>query len=284
MNFALIGNPIEHSSSPALHNWVFRELGIDADYGKIKARNEDLQKITTSLKTGKLNGINVTLPHKQTIVPLLDELDHHAQAIGAVNCVAKTGNQLKGYNTDWLGFTKALEENGITIQGKDCLILGAGGVARAVAYAAIQSEPTSITIANRTRQKADSLASWINTVNSKIKTNSITLEEADTVTKVQIVINCTSLGMSPHSYTSPFTSHDLGQYHLLVDTVYSPPVTRFLSDGRSSGARTMGGLDMFIYQGLASLDLWFAKPISQQINVRSISKYLKEKLMETSLS
>ena len=284
MNFALIGNPIEHSSSPALHNWVFRELGIDADYGKIKARNEDLKKITTSLKTGKLNGINVTLPHKQTIVPLLDELDHHAQAIGAVNCVAKTGNQLKGYNTDWLGFTKTLEENCIAIQGKDCLILGAGGVARAVAYAAIQSEPTSITIANRTRQKADSLASWINSFNSKIKTNSITLEEADTLTKVQIVINCTSLGMSPHSETSPFTSHDLGQYHLLVDTVYSPPVTRFLSDGRSSGARTMGGLDMFIYQGLASLDLWFAKPISQQINVRSISKYLKEKLMETSLS
>ena len=116
MNFAVIGNPIEHSSSPDLHNWVFRELGIDADYRKIKARNEDLQKITTSLKTGKLNGINVTLPHKQTIVPLLDELDHHAQTIGAVNCVAKTGNQLKGYNTDWLGFTKALEENGITIK------------------------------------------------------------------------------------------------------------------------------------------------------------------------
>ena len=175
MNFAVIGNPIEHSSSPALHNWVFRELGINADYGKIKARNEDLQKITTSLKTGKLNGINVTLPHKQTIVPLLDELDHHAQTIGAVNCVAKTGNQLKGYNTDWLGFTKALEENGLTIKGKDCLIMGAGGVARAVAYAAIKSESTSITIANRTRQKADSLASWINTVNSKIKATSITL-------------------------------------------------------------------------------------------------------------
>ena len=90
--------------------------------------------------------------------------------------------------------------------------------------------------------------------------------------------------MSPNSYTSPFTSHDLGQYHLLVDTVYSPPVTRFLSDGSTAGARTMGGLDMFIYQGLASLDLWFAKPISQRINFRSLSKYLKEKLMEASLS
>ncbi|MDP6526912.1 MAG: shikimate dehydrogenase, partial [Kiritimatiellia bacterium] len=260
MKFAVIGNPIGHSLSPAFHNWIFRELGIDAEYQKIEAYEEDMPKIAASLRSGELNGINVTLPHKQAIVPFLDELDHHALTIGAVNCVVISGGQLNGYNTDWSGFAQAMKANGVSVQGKDCLILGAGGAARAVAYALAQSEPASVTITNRTPKKADSLASWVSTVDSSVKVHAVAPEQLNTLAQLQVVINCTSLGMSPHSEISPFTSHDLGQYHLLVDTVYSPPITRFLSDGSSAGARTVGGLDMFIYQGLASLDLWFPKP------------------------
>lgn len=284
MKFAVIGNPIGHSLSPALHNWVFQDLGIDAEFRKIQAHEEDLPKIAMNLRTGELHGINVTLPHKLAIVSFLDELDDHAQTIGAVNCVAASDGRLKGYNTDWLGFAKAMEANGVSVQGKGCLILGAGGTARAVAYAVAQSEPASITIANRSLEKAEFLASWVNTINSSVEVGMVTPEHLNTLTHVQIVINCTSLGMTPHIDTSPFVPHDLGKNHLLVDSVYSPPITKFLAHGRNAGARTVGGLDMFIYQGLASLDLWLAKPVSQQVDFRGISTYLEDQLMEASLS
>lgn len=278
MKFAVIGNPVGHSLSPVLHNWVFRELQIDAEYRKIQAGEEDLPGIMETLRTGELQGINVTLPHKQAIVSLIDELDDHARTVGAVNCVVRSEGRLKGFNTDWSGFAQAMKANGVSVLGKDCLILGAGGAARAVAYALTQSEPASVTIANRTAEKSELLASWLETVSSTVEVHTETFEDLNTLTQVQVVVNCTSLGMTPRTDASPLAPQDLSENHLLVDTVYTPPVTKFLSDGRAAGARTVGGLDMFIHQGLASLDLWFAQGTSQAVAHERIKPYLERKI------
>jgi len=283
MKFAVIGNPIEHSLSPALHNWVFRELGIDAEYLKIKVSKEDLSKIPASLRNGELQGINVTIPHKQEIVPLLDEFDDHAQTMGTVNCVSTLGGRLKGYNTDWLGFSKAIKANGVSVRGKDCLILGAGGAAQAVVYALTLSKPASITIANRTLEKAHALAKWITHLSPVVSTNTSTIEQLETSKDIDLIVNCTPLGMTPHSDTSPLPSHFIHNDHTLVDTVYTPLLTKFLLYGKEVGAHTVSGLDMFIFQGLATLDLWLEEPISQKVDVDELSTYLEQELMEESM-
>lgn len=265
--FAVIGDPIAHSLSPILHKEIYGQLGIKAEFEKIHVPSDSLQ---TFMVANNLDGYNVTIPHKQTVIPFLDELHESAQIIGAVNCI----HDGKGYNTDWVGFLKAMEINNVELSGKDCVILGAGGAARAVAYALFQANVKSISIVNRTQEKAEELSLWIQQVSNN---NTITHEHTNTSHHVDIIVNCTPLGMWPDTESMPKMEIQKGQ--ILADTIYNPMETTWLKNGKKLGAITIGGLDMFIAQGLASADIWFGEKISKKVNISLISNQLKKGLI-----
>jgi len=257
--FAVIGDPIAHTLSPNLHQEVYRQLELNASFEKIHVTPNSLDSFINS---NKLDGFNVTIPHKLSIIPFLKGLDEAAKTIGAVNCV----HNGKGYNTDWIGFLKAMEFNGVDLNGKDCTILGAGGAARAIAYGLVQADVNSILISNRTQTKADQLLDWINSI---FPTN-FQSKNSD------IIINCTPLGMWPDTESMPEVEMQNGQ--ILADTIYNPLETAWLKAGKTKGAKTIDGLDMFIAQGLASADIWFGEKISEKIKLENIKKVLKSEL------
>ena len=257
--FAVIGDPIAHSLSPNLHQEVYRQLELDASFEQIHVTPNSLDSFINS---NKLDGFNVTIPHKLSIIPFLKGLDEAAKTIGAVNCV----HNGKGYNTDWIGFLKAMEFNGVDLNGKDCTILGAGGAARAIAYGLVQADVNSILISNRTQTKADQLLDWINSI---FPTN-FQSKNSD------IIINCKPLGMWPDTESMPEVEIQNGQ--ILADTIYNPLETAWLKAGKTKGAKTIDGLDMFIAQGLASADIWFGEKISEKIKLEDIKKVLKSEL------
>jgi len=257
--FAVIGDPIAHTLSPNLHQEVYRQLELDASFEQIHVTPNSLDSFINS---NKLDGFNVTIPHKLSIIPFLKGLDEAAKTIGAVNCV----HNGKGYNTDWIGFLKAMEFNGVDLNGKDCTILGAGGAARAIAYGLVQADVNSILISNRTQTKADQLLDWINSI---FPTN-FQSKNSD------IIINCTPLGMWPDTESMPEVEIQNGQ--ILADTIYNPLETAWLKAGKTKGAKTIDGLDMFIAQGLASADIWFGEKISEKIKLEDIKKVLKSEL------
>ena len=257
--FAVIGDPIAHTLSPNLHQEVYRQLELDATFEQIHVTPNSLDSFINS---NKLDGFNVTIPHKLSIIPFLKGLNEAAKTIGAVNCV----HNGKGYNTDWIGFLKAMEFNGVDLNGKDCTILGAGGAARAIAYGLVQADVNSILISNRTQTKADQLLDWINSI---FPTN-FQSKNSD------IIINCTPLGMWPDTESMPEFEIQNGQ--ILADTIYNPLETAWLKAGKTKGAKTIDGLDMFIAQGLASADIWFGEKISEKIKLENIKKVLKSEL------
>lgn len=270
---AVIGDPIQHSLSPALFKEIFNQLGLEGNYNKIKVEPDELGSFVNN---NELDGFNVTIPHKETIIPLLDELDEHARAIKAVNCVVNAEDKLVGYNTDWIGFGKALENNHVSVKKKNCLILGAGGAARAVAYALIQGNASSITIANRTVSRGNDLVKWVKNFTS-MRTRSIPLNKVDTI-RPEVIINCTPRGMWPDLDSLPMDATSSHVDQTLIDTIYNPLETNWLKIGRNAGAKTVGGLDMFIYQGLASADLWFGSLVSDKMDISQIFFTLKNEL------
>jgi shikimate dehydrogenase len=257
--FAVIGNPIAHSLSPILHQEVYRQLALDASFEKIHLMPNALHSF---IKVNELDGFNVTIPYKQSVIPFLNELDESAQTIGAVNCV----HDGKGYNTDWIGFLNALKLNNIELKEKCCTIIGAGGAARAIAFGLIKAGVKSISIKNRTQTKADQLLDWINSIFPHNNSS----ESSD------LIVNCTPLGMWPDTESMPDLEIKKGQ--ILADTIYNPLETKWLKTGKKRGAKTISGLDMFIGQGLASADIWFGEKISEKIKLEPIKKVLKLEL------
>lgn len=258
--FAVIGDPIDHSLSPVLHQKIFDQMSINASYNRLLISPD---KIPSFVNDCELDGYNITIPNKQVIIPLLSDLSEEARIIGAVNCVKGS----KGYNTDWLGFVNAIKRNNIELFNKNCLILGAGGVARAVAFALIKEKVRYIDIKNRSQNNANALHAWIKNIspNRIIKSG-----------KPDIIINCTPIGMWPNIESVPDAEYHLGQ--VLIDTVYNPIETKWMTLGRDKGAKVLSGLEMFIYQGLASVDIWFEKDISNNIDLKPIIKELNRKL------
>ncbi len=268
-HFAVIGSPVEHSLSPFLHNWVFKSLNIQAEYEKIRIEKQKLPDIIQKINNDKLDGINVTIPHKENIMKFLDEINPRAKTIGSVNCIVKSKSRIIGNNTDWFGFSQALENNQIYVSGKEVIVLGSGGTGKSILFSLKQLGVTKIILLNRTLQNARALQDDIVIPYPKEKTESLIKNDS-------IIINTTPVGMQ--SNQSPI---DLGLLHknqILIDVIYNPLETAFLKLGNKIGAKTLNGLDMFIYQGLASLDLWFGESLSKQVNFTQIKSYLETKL------
>lgn len=261
--FAVIGDPIEHSLSPILHSEVFRQLGIDAKYQKFHVSSKSLPSF---MHNNCFDGLNVTLPHKETIINYVDNLDSSAYSVGAVNCIFGE----IGYNSDWIGFLRAMEINGIELEGKSCMILGAGGVARSVAHALIIARASSIGVNNRSKERGEKLLAWIQ---EKLPGNTNLPYEP-----YEAIINCTPIGMWPKTESLPSSKTLIRNASILVDTIYNPTETEWLKQGKKYGAKTLGGLDMFIAQGLASADIWFQENVSDKVDLIKIRKKLELKL------
>ncbi len=276
--FAVIGDPVEHSLSPALHNWVFNQLHVDAHYDKINVNSDQLPEVFAAMRDGVWQGLNVTIPHKMSILPLVDELSQSAQAIGAVNCVQQKDGKLIGHNTDYNGFGQLLDRNGIDCTGKTVLVLGAGGAARSVLFSLFRNCPARIVVAARSPNKADRLVQWACEFSAFPEITRIELSLAGEVAgQANVIINCTPLGMAQYSPDNPL-EHEWHTGQVLVDTIYTPQETEFLKAGRKSGAKTVNGLDMFIYQALESQVLWLGDDLAGRIPVQEAKNFLIDRL------
>ena len=256
---ALIGDPVEHTMSPPMHNAAFSERALDYIYLPFRVRADDLANAVNGLKALNVRGFNVTIPHKVTVIRLLDSLDPIAEKIGAVNTVVNDGGRLIGYNTDATGFLRALLEQGVEPDGKNIVILGAGGASRAISYILADRE-ARLTILNR-RLELDWAIDLAGRLREDFGREVLALElNSDNLsgilTEAQILINATSVGMTPDAGLSPVPAEFLKSGLVVVDIVYNPVRTRLLREAGAAGARTVSGVDMLIWQGALAFEKW----------------------------
>ena len=256
----IIGYPIGHSISPIFQQVALDHLGIDATYEKWEVTPENVEDFVNGLRAPDSLGINITLPHKQAVVPFLDEVDEWATSAGAVNTIVNHGGHLSGHNTDGPGFLQALlVETGYDPKGTRALILGAGGAARGILLALVKGGVDSLVIANRTLERAENLAqlSRDNGVGSEaIPISGDVLSGA--AGSADLIVNCTSMGMShgPDEDGSPLLAAQIPATAIVNDVVYTPMLTPILKEAAEAGATTLGGLHMLIYQGVLSFKMW----------------------------
>ncbi|MGG2055747.1 shikimate dehydrogenase [Lysinibacillus pakistanensis] len=269
--FAVMGDPIEHSKSPVMHNAWFREMSIDATYIPVHVSSESLESAVAGLKTLGASGWNVTIPHKTAIIPYLDELDELAEKMGAVNTVVRTKEgTLKGYNTDGVGFVRSLEEAvGKSHKDKPVLLIGAGGAARGIAFAMQQQGYKNLTIANRTVSNAQAIVDEMGTGQA------ISLTEAEaTLADFCILVQMTSAGLATGNFSMPFSLDRLTKGAIVADIVYNPLMTPFLQASEEKGATIVTGLGMFVHQGAIAFEYWLGK----SPNTNSMIAQLKAQL------
>jgi shikimate dehydrogenase len=267
----LIGYPIKHSISPYFQQAALDYYRLDIRYEAWETSPAQLQDIVNGLRKSQNVGANVTVPYKEAVLPLLDEVDELASLIGAVNTIVKKGDRLLGFNSDAYGFIEALDEEGhFNPEGKRVVILGAGGVARAVGFALVQKNANSLVIINRTFRRAqvlvDSLASYSTDSSSGLETAKTkiaalpwrSLGSEVTFSHCQSIINCTTMGMKHSSQEgkSPLSLEVIPRGVLVCDLVYNPWPTPLLELAQKAGADILGGLSMLVYQGAASFKLW----------------------------
>ena len=254
----LIGDPVEHSLSPLIHNTAFRKLKLNFTYIAFKVSKNELKKAIEGLKALNVRGINVTIPHKTEVIKYLDQIDCRALEVNAVNTIVNYNGVLKGFNTDVAGILRTLEERKISVKGKKAVIMGAGGIARAATYALAMEGAREIIIANRTLTNAVKLARELKkSVKVKVRTLPLTVKALKTELKVSdMVVNCTPVGMSPHTDKTPIPKELLHEDLVVMDAVYNPLRTRLLREAEEVGARIVDGLSMLIYQGAEAFKLW----------------------------
>ncbi len=256
----IFGYPIRHSISPAMHNAAFARLGIDAVYSAWETTPDGLAAGVASLRNEDYLGANVTVPHKQAVMEHLDDIDDLATRIGAVNTIVNQEGQLLGSNTDALGFINSLRiEAGVSAAGLEVVLIGAGGAARAAAYALADERVSALAIANRTVERAESLANEI--AGTGILASAFGLDDPDFLSaceRADLIVNSTSVGMlhGPAEDISPIPAEVISPECVIYDMVYNPPKTPLLMDAERLGAKCVGGLPMLVYQGAAAWSRW----------------------------
>ncbi|MCH8893595.1 MAG: shikimate dehydrogenase [Chloroflexi bacterium] len=256
----IIGYPIGHSISPIFQQAGLDHLGIDATYEKWEVTPEGVGDFVNGLRAPGTSGINITVPHKQAVIPFLDEVDEWATAAGAVNTIVNRDGRLTGHNTDGPGFLQALlVETGYSPDGTRALILGAGGAARGILLALVRGGVDSLVIANRTFERAETLAQLAS--ENGVKSEAIPLS-GDALTEAaasaNLIVNCTTMGMShgPDEHGSPISAAQIPATAIVNDVVYTPLLTPILKEAAVAGATSLGGLHMLVYQGVLSFQMW----------------------------
>ena len=244
--FVVIGNPIEHSLSPILHNFWIKNNSIDAIYEKQKLKEDELEQQILQVKEKKISGINVTVPFKKTIIPFLDELSIEAESTQSVNTIYLRDNKVIGHNTDIFGFETSIKKLKYNLTNKEVLILGAGGVVPSIIFALNKMKISKIKISNRTKDKAENL---------KTLFKNIEIIEWGEVPNVDMIINATSLGLKKEDKINLDFSL-ISKNGFFYDVIYNPRETNFLKTGKSLGCTILNGKLMFIYQALLAFNIW----------------------------
>lgn len=275
----LIGDPVEHSMSPAMHNAAFRELGLDYVYLPFRVKKEEVGKAIDGMRALNLRGLNVTIPHKVTVMPLLDELDPLAEKIGAVNTIVNNDGVLRGYNTDAGGFLRALLAKGIEPEGKSVAVIGAGGAARAITFI-LADKKARLVIFNRIEELewAKDLAGRITqTFGQKVEALELNRKNlAKALGKADVLVNATSVGMSPNTSDTPVKADLLRPGLAVYDIVYNPTKTRLLREAEAVNAKTIGGLDMLVGQGALAFEMWTGQKAPVELMKREATKLLEK--------
>jgi len=259
--YAVIGNPIDHSLSPILHNHWLKENNINAIYDKIKLEENQIENFLNKIKKKELAGCNVTVPFKKSVIPFLDKLSFEANKTQSVNTIILKNNLLVGHNTDIIGFQKAIQSLNYTVKKKSIFILGAGGVTPSIIYALNKMGVSEITISNRTKEKAEKL---------KEQFQNISVTEWGKLPDFDVIINATSLGLNNETINLDFSNTKDDK--LFYDVIYNPSVTNFLKEGKKLGNKIDNGKLMFIYQAFEAFKLWHM--IEPQVNNKTL-KLLK---------
>ncbi len=271
----VIGHPIEHSMSPIMHNAAIQDLGLDYLYIAFDVPPNKLKEALKGLKTLNIKGINITLPHKENAINFIDKVDEIAQKIGAINTIKNEGGFLMGRNTDAEGANKALIDAGCEITGKNVVLIGAGGAAKAVSYSLV-SDTNKITIINRTEVRAKKLASELKSraglnIESKKYSKNILKEE---ISNADILINATPIGMFPAIDISPVSKKILHSDLFVFDLIYNPLETQLIKDSKEIGCQTLSGLDMLVNQGALAFEWWTNRKPNLELMKLKIIEYL----------
>ena len=261
--YFVIGNPIDHSLSPKLHNHWFKENNIDAIYEKKKIEEKNLQNIISEIKEKKINGINVTVPFKKSVSPYLDKLSREAEETQSVNTIILKNENLVGHNTDISGFTKAIRSLNFDIEGKKIFILGAGGVVPSIILALNKMNVSKIIISNRTKKKAEDL---------KLRFHNLNVLDWGDIIDFDMIINATSLGLNKETINLDFSNFKNNK--LFYDVIYNPAETNFLKEGRKLGNKAENGKLMFIYQAFEAFKLWHG--IEPNINYETLETLIND--------
>jgi len=281
----LLGYPVRHSVSPAFQQAALDHCGLDIRYEAWEVEPDRLAEAVARLRTPDHLGVNVTVPHKEAVMPLLDEVDERAQRIGAVNTVVRRGDRLVGYNTDAGAFMRALRETGFEPFGRRAAILGAGGSAKAVGYALLEANIARLTILNRTLGRADALKSYLKQQSMflgregmEIAVGPLDEGAGDMLSACDLLVNCTSVGMlhGPGEGCSPIAEAIIPERAFVYDLVYNPPSTPLLQAARRRGATILNGLPMLVYQGAAAFEMWTGREAPVDIMFAVARKVLEE--------
>ena len=256
--YFVIGNPIEHSLSPKLHNYWLNQNKIEATYDKKLIIKNDLEGICDEIKKDKINGLNVTVPFKKEIIPFLDQLSKEAEETQSVNTVYIKNNKIIGHNTDIEGFELNIKKTKFNATGKKIFIIGAGGVVPSLIFALKRMKASNITISNRTKQNAENLKNLF---------KDLTIVDWGIVPDFDMVINATSIGLKKDDLIDiDFSKTDKNKF--FYDVIYNPKSTRFLSNAKKLGHEIENGKMMFIYQACAAFEKWHN--IRPQIDTKTI--------------
>ncbi|MEK4663210.1 shikimate dehydrogenase [Priestia sp. FSL H7-0729] len=257
----VMGDPIAHSKSPAMHNAALLAAGVNGMYMPLHVLPDRLEGAVRGIVALGYRGVNVTIPHKEQVMQYLDVIDESARLIGAVNTIVNEGGTLTGYNTDGIGYVRSLKEEAVPeLEGKRIAVLGAGGAARGVIYALALEKPEHIHILNRTADRAIALASDLRGHGLGEISGSGLEDVARVLATADIVINTTSAGMHPHVDDVPVDPSLIREGAAVSDLIYNPLETRLLRESRMRGCTVHGGLGMFVYQGAVAFEHWLGIP------------------------
>jgi shikimate dehydrogenase len=274
----LIGNPVEHSFSPILHNTAFQHLGLDFIYLVFTVTKESLADAISGMRSLGIKGLNVTMPHKVDVIRYLDRLDETARSIGSVNTILNQKDKLIGYTTDGIGALKALKYHGADPSGKKVVVLGAGGASRSVSFT-LAKEAGELVILNRTLIKAQTLVDNLSAHQGrrpKVRADELNSKNVSKELKdADILVNATSVGMRPQESLSPVDPSLLRSDLVVFDMVYEPLETKLLAEAKRKGATTVNGLSMLVFQGAVSFKIWTGVKAPIEVMMNAVMEELQ---------
>jgi shikimate dehydrogenase len=286
VRLAVIGDPVTHSFSPQMQNAALKEAGIPAQYTRVLLREDELQDGLELFRRNDFIGLNVTLPHKESVVSLTDEVDSDAGEVGAINTIAVRDRKLVGFNTDGVGFSRAIrDEFSVDLRDLRVLVLGAGGAARAIAFECARQDCERLVIASRTRPKAEHLVRKLQrffagprVLGPVARLQAIAWDESELrmqIPHTDLVVNATPVGLQRSDH-SPVPGHLLAPHLMIFDTTYGAGRSSLLTAAAAMGARGVNGVSMLVHQGTRAFELWFGREAPIAVMRRAVSEALAD--------